>query len=124
MQPSSTSRSVLVYGLVALVLFGAVLLGVQLVRNRNTIVASTQPPTAQPTGQQPTNNPSTPAPTTSTPTPSSTPASPSNKPVLPQPTHVPATGADDVMVAAVALGSAVWMVFLYRQSRRRLTTLA
>lgn len=142
MQLSSTMRSVVVYGLVGLALLGAIILGIQVAKNRSSIVSnsdSSKPAVAQqPATQQPTSNdqqnqqnsdqpktdnpannetpPPIPAPTDSSDSNTSTTGSTSG------PSRVPATGGTDLLIMPLALAGLVFAASVYVQSRRRLYT--
>ncbi len=151
MQSSSRLRSLIGYTLVVLVLGAAIFGGLQVTKNRNSAVATTQqkPVATQPQAQQPAQN-STPKTTPTTPknNPTTAPAAPSTpkeqpkkspvatttppktsstttpttpKPKTQTPVSVPATGPEDTLVATLALMGLVFTGFMYAQSRRRLT---
>jgi hypothetical protein len=136
MQPTTTTRSVLVYGIIGLALLAAVVLGVQFAKNRSAEVATTnnQPQTASTEGQQP------PAATEqqgggseqeSTP-----PASDPNEASEDEGTalgnadqseegssiSVPATGAEDILLMTLAMSLSGFSAVVYFKSRRLLMT--
>ncbi len=130
MQLSSITRSVIVYGLVGLALLGAIILGLQIAKNRSNIIGGTtqtaaaekkQPaasqsqPQSEPQPQPSEDKTSTPAPAPTTPGTLGDSTSTSS--------FVPATGSSDVIVASMALAGLVFAVAIYVQSRRRLTAL-
>ncbi len=117
---TSTLRSVFMYTLVALALIAAIVLGIQAVKNRSHTVSANNGQTQNP--QPTTPQPQTP-PATSTPDPKPAPAPQVSGANTQQPTHVPATGSDDLVVTTLALSSLVAASMFYLQSRRRLVAL-
>ena len=135
MQISSTVRSVIVYGLVGLVLLGAIVLGVQVAKNRSSVVSGTKPATTskQPIAQNPTTTqkpaasepkksedktPAKPA----APSTASTSKTPSVAAVV-KPSRVPETGSSDFLMPAMTFAGLTFAIAVYVQSRRRLTAL-
>jgi hypothetical protein len=137
MQPTTTTRSILVYGIIGLALLAAVVLGVQFAKNRSAQVASSgnQPQIAASDQQQPApssdqqggaQEPSTPPPSEPTPEEDQnegTALGSDNEPA-PQPSiRVPATGTEDVILMTLAMSLSGFSAVVYFKSRRRLMTL-
>jgi hypothetical protein len=140
MQPTTTTRSVLVYGIIGLALLAAIVLGVQFAKNRSVQIASTnnQPQTAATEGQPPAAPEQGGGTTQDNPPPASDPnqnAEPqdegegtalgnADRSDNPEPSiRVPATGSEDVALMTIATSLAGFSAVVYFKSRRRLMTL-
>lgn len=134
---SSTSRPVIIYIIVAVVLFAALILGLRLAKNRADYYAQQQTGNKTQTadnGPGPTENPSqgaTTQPSTPQPTPSaneSQKASP-NAPTVAAtgpaaPARVPSTGPEQVFLTLASLTILTFASASYLRARRRLQQLA
>lgn len=115
---NSRVKTIGLYVVIAIILVGAVVLGLRFAKNRAESYAHTstpQPsvpapeqPAAEPVAQQP-----TPAPT---PTPE--PAKPASTP-----THVPSTGPEELVLPIFALSAFAFCLIQYVQTRRKLSAL-
>jgi FtsZ-interacting cell division protein ZipA len=137
---SSTSRPVIIYIIVAVVLFAALVLGVRWAKSRADYYAQQQTSTsktqtASSNGPGQTENPSQgteATPSTSQPTPSvhnesqnASPSKPSVASTTPAaPAHVPSTGPEQVFLTLGSLSVCAFAAASYVRARRRLQGLA
>lgn len=142
-------RPLLTFIIVAAVLLLVIILGVRFAKSRSTTVAteaghssqqttatpqpsdqkqastqkanSSQPQSSAQASQPKVDGASTDKSTSSTPAPASTPAA--TTPAPSNPSHVPSTGVEDVLLPIGTLATVVFAAITYAQSRRRLASL-
>ncbi|HET9411243.1 MAG TPA: hypothetical protein VFO38_00100 [Candidatus Saccharimonadales bacterium] len=131
MEPNSsqnTLRSLLIYVLIGGLLLAGVVLGMRWAKGRSDQIATqqSQPQTQSPSPQEPEKKPepSAPQPVTapqpSTQQPSAEKPLAQSAPTVAAPSHVPATGAEDIILPIFALAATMFAAVNYMQSRRRL----
>jgi len=122
-------RPIIIYIIVAIVLFAALILGIRWAKSRSAYYAQLQSGQSQPVAQgggQQTNTPSGQAPPQSQPKPAGSPSQNSSSTAENStiPTQVPSTGAEDFIAPIISLSLIAFSATSYIRARKRLLALA